>query len=137
MFAKLNGIISAPLGGYIPEMEHIISQLERGTLVTKFYPRKRPEKKTLVLRRETRQILWTRLTSGYQKMGHEGSVELREIKEIRVGKNSKDFDKWPEDAKKMENLKCFVIFYGSEFKLRCLSIAGMVENMKLFSVIIF
>jgi phosphatidylinositol phospholipase C gamma-1 len=49
-----------PLPSFIPEMEQIISQLERGTVVTKFYPRKRPERKTLVLRRETRQIVWAR-----------------------------------------------------------------------------
>lgn len=48
------------LGSFIPEMEQIISQLERGTIITKFYPRKRPERKTLMVRRETRQILWAR-----------------------------------------------------------------------------
>lgn len=52
------------------------------------------------------------------------AVEMREVKEIRVGKNSKDFEKWLEEAKRMENLKCFVVFYGSEFKLKSLSIAG-------------
>lgn len=45
---------------FIPEMEQIISLLERGTVVTRFYPRKRPEKKTLMIRRETRQIVWAR-----------------------------------------------------------------------------
>ena len=48
------------MNGIIPEMEQIISQLERGTVVTKFFPRKRPEKKTLMIRRETRQIVWSR-----------------------------------------------------------------------------
>lgn len=33
------------MNGIIPEMEQIISQLERGTVVTKFFSRKRPEKK--------------------------------------------------------------------------------------------
>ena len=51
------------MNGIIPEMEQIISQLERGTLVTKFFPRKRPEKKTLMIRRETRQIVWARSTT--------------------------------------------------------------------------
>jgi phosphatidylinositol phospholipase C gamma-1 len=51
-------------------------------------------------------------------------VDLREVKEIRVGKNSKDFERWPDDAKRMENLKCFVVFYGLEFRLKTLSIAG-------------
>jgi phosphatidylinositol phospholipase C gamma-1 len=49
-----------PLPSFITEMEQIISQLERGTVVTKFYPRKRPERKTLMVRRETRQIVWAR-----------------------------------------------------------------------------
>jgi hypothetical protein len=52
------------------------------------------------------------------------SVDLREVKEIRVGKNSKDFERWPDDAKRMENMKCFVVFYGLEFRLKTLSIAG-------------
>lgn len=47
------------MNGIIPEMEQIISQLERGTVVTKFFPRKRPEQKTLMIRRETRQIVWS------------------------------------------------------------------------------
>ena len=42
------------------EIEQSISQIERGTVVTKFFPRKRPEKKTLMLKRETRQIVWSR-----------------------------------------------------------------------------
>jgi phosphatidylinositol phospholipase C gamma-1 len=44
----------------IPEDEQIISLLERGTVVTKFFPRKRPERKTMMVRRETRQIIWSR-----------------------------------------------------------------------------
>jgi len=54
------------------------------------------------------------------------SVDLREVKEIRVGKNSKDFERWPDDSKRMENMKCFVVFYGLEFRLKTLSIAGMI-----------
>lgn len=38
------------------EMEQTICMLERGTIITKFYPRRRPEQKTLMLRRETRQV---------------------------------------------------------------------------------
>lgn len=46
------------------------------------------------------------------------------MKEIRVGKNSKDFEKWPEDSKKVEPMRCFVVYYGSEFRLKTLSVAG-------------
>lgn len=51
-------------------------------------------------------------------------MEIREVKEVRIGKQSKDFEKWPEDAKRIENLRCFVIYYGSEFRLKTLSISG-------------
>lgn len=37
-------------------MDRIICILERGTLITKFYTRKKPEPKFLILRRETRQV---------------------------------------------------------------------------------
>lgn len=118
-----NGV--PPVGGFIPEMEQIISQLERGTVVTKFYPRKRPERKTLMIRRETRQIVWSRAGTG---RAFEGAVDLWEVKEVRPGKNSKEFERWPDDAKKMENLKCFVVFYGSEFRLKTLSVAALSEK---------
>ena len=51
-------------------------------------------------------------------------MDIREIKEIRVGKNSKDFEKWPDDAKKVDNQRCFIVNYGSEFRLKTLSICG-------------
>ena len=125
MFGMFNGAFSpSPGSGYIPEMEQIISQLERGTLVMKYSLRKKAEHKTLAIRRETRQIVWTRATTTNARPVHDGAVDLRKIKEIRLGKNSKDFDKWADDSKKIENLKCFVVYYGSEFKLRVLSIAG-------------
>lgn len=125
MFGLFNGAFSSSLGaGYIPEMEQIISQLERGTLVTKFSWRKKSERKTLAIRRETREVVWSRAASG-PKPTFDGAINLREVKEIRLGKNSKDFDKWPDESKKVDMMKCFVIFYGSEFKLRALSIAGM------------
>ncbi|XP_069674413.1 1-phosphatidylinositol 4,5-bisphosphate phosphodiesterase gamma-1 isoform X2 [Periplaneta americana] len=114
-----------PMLSFIPEMEQIISQLERGTVVTKFYPRKRPERRTLMIRRETRQIVWARTAA---TRTFESAVDLREVKEIRVGKNSKDFERWQEEAKRMENMKCFVVFYGLEFRLKTLSIAALSEK---------
>lgn len=105
-------------------MEQIISQLERGTLVTKFSWRKKAERKTLAIRRETRQIIWTSRPTTPTNLTSVGAVNLGEIKEVRQGKSSKDFEKWPEDAKKIENTKSFVVIYGNEFKLRTLGIAG-------------
>lgn len=60
------------------------------------------------------------------------AVEIREIKEVKVGKQSKDFEKWPEDAKRMENLRCFVVYYGSEFKLKTLSISGKCNKLLVY-----
>lgn len=60
---------------------------------------------------------------------YEGSIELREIREIRDGKNSKEFDKWPEEARRADVKACFVIFYGSEFKLKCFSVAGTRKSI--------
>jgi phosphatidylinositol phospholipase C gamma-1 len=113
--------------GYISEVDHIIHQLERGTLVMKYSLRKKPEHKTLAIRLETRQIVWTRPATN-SRLVHDGAVDLRKIKEIRLGKNSKEFEKWSDDSKKIENLKCFVVYYGSEFKLRVLSIAALSEQ---------
>lgn len=125
MFGLFNGVLSTSSGmGYIPEMEQIISQLERGTLVTKFSWRKKSERKTLAIRRETKELVWSRPATG-AKPTYDGAVNLQEVKEIRIGKTSKYFDKWLEESKMIETMKCFVVFYGSEFKLRALSIAGM------------
>lgn len=63
------------------------------------------------------------------------AVDLREVKEIRPGRNSKDFDKWADEARKMDKNLCFVIFYGSEFKLHTLSITG--KYMYVFSFLIY
>lgn len=80
-----------------------------------------------MLRRETRQVIWSNSTTN-TRSNFEGALELREVKEIRWGKNSKDFEKWPEDSKKAEFKKCFVVFYGNEFKLRSLSVAALSEK---------
>jgi phosphatidylinositol phospholipase C gamma-1 len=52
---------------------------------------------------------------------------LREVREIRFGKNSKDFDKW-EESKKIDYQKCFVILYGNEFKLKTFSVVAHSEK---------
>jgi len=122
----------------VPEAEQLINQLERGTVVTKFFFRKRPERRTLAVRRETRQLVWHRTNNNAAGIGTspsnslrsltEGTVDIREIKFVRQGKSSKDFDKWADDSKKHDAAKCFVIFYGLEFRLRSLSIAALSEK---------
>lgn len=109
------------------EMEQTVCMLERGTIITKYYPRRRPEQKTLMLRRETRQLIWSSAnnsTTTRTNQNYEGALELREIKEVRIGKISKEFEKWSDESKCVDFTKCFVIFYGSDFKLRSLSVVG-------------
>lgn len=122
-------MVGMPNGvSFISEMEQIIIQLERGTLITRFFPRKKPERKMLMIRRETRQIVWCRSSSAKE---FEGAVDMREVKEIRQGKNSKDFERWPDENKKTEAGKCFVVFYGQEFRVKSLSVAGKLKLLKL------
>lgn len=111
----------------IHEADQLISYIERGSTVQKFFPRKRPERRTLLVRRETHQVLWFR-HGAPQRNAYEGALDIRNIKEVRSGKSSKDFEKWPEESKRLENSKCFVIYYGTEFKLRSASFAGKQFN---------
>lgn len=118
------------------ENEQICIFLERGTLITKYYQKKRPEKKYLSLRRETRQILVNPIAAAStassannaSRNNYEFALELREVKEIRFGKNSKDFDKWKDDSSKVDSQKCFVISYGNEFKLKTFSVVAHSEK---------
>lgn len=52
-------------------------------------------------------------------------VDIREIKEIRPGKNSRDFDRYQEDpCFRPDHSHCFVVLYGTEFRLKTLSLQG-------------
>ena len=141
----------------------VIGQLERGTVISKFYARKRPERKMLAVRRETMLVVWYRVSSSrnmYEvsktriRLNHikrpiikikstnlcegaksitnsafifQGAVDVREIKEIRAGKSSRDFSRWSEEANNARANRCFVVFYGSDFNLKVRS--GDLLNM--------
>lgn len=70
------------------------------------------------------QLIWASANAN-PRTNYDGAVELREIKEVRLGKNSKEFEKWGDDSKAIDPLKCFIVYYGNEFKLRSLSVVGM------------
>ena len=107
----------------LPEREQVIGYLERGTAIQKFCVKSKPEKKTMLVRRETMLIVWQRALSG--KNSFDGCIDIREIKEVRRGKNSRDFDKWAEDSGLLAADRCFIIYYGSEFNLSSLSIVTL------------
>lgn len=62
------------------------------------------------------------------------SVDIREIKEIRTGQKSRDFERYLEDsAARLDQSFCFVILYGTEFRLKSLSLAGTHSILHLAS----
>ncbi|KAH8414921.1 hypothetical protein KR215_010812 [Drosophila sulfurigaster] len=116
--------MNTPLLG---EMEQTICMLERGTIVTKLYGKqRRPERRHLMLIRETRQLLWSTVAA-HTRTDYEGTIQLREICEIRVGKNSKEFRLHADDCQRFESSKCFVIMYGNSFKLKSFSVVALSE----------
>uniref|UniRef100_A0AAX7SZP6 Phosphoinositide phospholipase C n=1 Tax=Astatotilapia calliptera TaxID=8154 RepID=A0AAX7SZP6_ASTCA len=108
------------------EMNNLYRDLELGTVLTLFYSKKsqRPERRTFQVKLETRTIIWTR---GTDKI--EGEIDIREIKEIRSGQKSRDFDRYVEDsAARLDQAHCFVILYGTEFRLKSLSLAATSDE---------
>ncbi|XP_017062298.1 1-phosphatidylinositol 4,5-bisphosphate phosphodiesterase gamma-1 [Drosophila ficusphila] len=117
--------MSAPLLG---EMEQTIGMLERGTIVTKLYGKqRRPDRRHLMLIRETRQLLWATVATQTPRTDYEGAIQLREIREIRVGKHSKEFRLFADECQRFESSKCFVILHGNHFKLKSFSVVALSE----------
>lgn len=154
------------------ELEIIIGHLEIGTVVTKFFKNKQPDKRNLLFKRESRQIVWYKEMS--KRNVYEGiskrifqffliyaatlhlsrqtykttkptkpsfllTVDLRQVKEIRTGKSSRDFERWnnlPEYAK-FEDNRCLAVFYGHEFRLKTLSICGRLLVFKINQLLYF
>uniref|UniRef100_A0A667ZVU4 1-phosphatidylinositol 4,5-bisphosphate phosphodiesterase gamma n=1 Tax=Myripristis murdjan TaxID=586833 RepID=A0A667ZVU4_9TELE len=108
------------------EMNNLYRDLELGTVLTLFYSKKsqRPERRTFQVKLETRTIIWTR---GTDKI--EGEIDIREIKEIRPGQKSRDFERYVEDsAARLDQAHCFVILHGTEFRLKALSLAATSDE---------
>ncbi|KAK7073766.1 phosphatidylinositol phospholipase C activity protein, partial [Halocaridina rubra] len=102
------------------QTEITAQELETGKAVKRFSHRHRPENGKLKIRRETGHIIWIGSTGTSEVI-----TSLFDIKEVRHGKGSKDFEKWPEEARREDRARCFIVFYGKEFKLRTLSVAAL------------
>ena len=74
--------------GLLSEREKAIGQIERNRIITKYFLKKKPEKRMLAVRRETMLIVWFKAQGSRNE--HEGAIDIREIKEVRLGKSSKD-----------------------------------------------
>ncbi|KAE8608753.1 hypothetical protein XENTR_v10011595 [Xenopus tropicalis] len=104
----------------LPEYEksQIKRTLELGTVMTVFnYKKSQPDRRTIQVIMETGQVAWCKTNDKI-----EGFLDLMEIKEIRPGKNSKDFQRGKCDRCKED--VCFTIFYGNQFVLNTLSLAA-------------
>eukprot|EP00064_Thunnus_orientalis_P016312 superscaffoldBa00003203_g16376 len=104
----------------------ILHSLEMGTVMTIFYQKKsqRPERRTFQIKQDTRQIVWSRNPDKV-----EGEIDIREIRELRLGKGSRDFERYPEEARKLDSALCFIVLYGLEFRLRTLTFSEEEVNM--------
>ncbi|KAG7465472.1 1-phosphatidylinositol 4,5-bisphosphate phosphodiesterase gamma-2 [Solea senegalensis] len=91
--------------------------LEMGVVMTVF--RQKVERLTVQVIMETRQVAWTRTADKT-----DGVLDLFEIREIRPGRNSKDFERFRDGKDKHSDSSCFTIFYGSQFVLNTLSLGA-------------
>ncbi|GFY41259.1 phosphoinositide phospholipase C [Trichonephila inaurata madagascariensis] len=106
----------------IAENELIFRKLEQGSDVLKIFLKRKPERCSVCVKLETRQVVFLRHVAGRSVL--ESAVDLREVKEVRLGKNSKAFDRWPDETRKYQNNECFVIIYGNMFTLKSVSCVG-------------
>ncbi|XP_041852355.1 1-phosphatidylinositol 4,5-bisphosphate phosphodiesterase gamma-2 [Melanotaenia boesemani] len=95
----------------------IKSYMEMGVVMTVF--RQKAERLTVQVIMETKQVAWTRTADKT-----DGVLDLSEIREIRPGRNSKDFERFRDGKDKHDESTCFTIFYGSQFVLSTLSLGA-------------
>jgi len=68
-------------------------------------------------------------SSNSTRNAFEGSLDLRDVKEVRQGVwDSKDFAKWSEDVPSEASSRCFVVSYGQQFNLKTLSCMTLVAG---------
>uniref|UniRef100_A0A671UTU2 1-phosphatidylinositol 4,5-bisphosphate phosphodiesterase gamma n=1 Tax=Sparus aurata TaxID=8175 RepID=A0A671UTU2_SPAAU len=110
--------------GEMTEYKKIVIKrdMEMGVVMTVF--RQKAERLTVQVIMETRQVAWTRTADKT-----DGVLDLFEIREVRPGRNSKDFERFKDGKDKHDEDTCFTIFYGSQFVLNTLSLgADSVEE---------
>ena len=91
----------------------LIRKIENGIEFNKLESKGKSEKKLFCIQLNLFRIAWV---SGVRDQ-IEGVVNLRDIKEIRIGKQLKLLDTKCEELKK----KCFTLYSGKKFRLKELS----------------
>lgn len=131
---RRTGVVEHPFNGMTPvipddnnltaeEIARIRRDLQFGTSLTRFFLKKKPELMAFEVNFESGQLMMKQA-----KNRIEGAIKIRDIKEIREGWQSKEFEKWPEEKVKCTVNLCFIVFYGSEFNLKRLSVAALNAN---------
>ncbi|XP_041078410.1 1-phosphatidylinositol 4,5-bisphosphate phosphodiesterase gamma-2-like [Polyodon spathula] len=95
-----------------------VKYLEMGHLMTIY--KSKPVIMTVKVIMQTRWIVLIKKAKQFERV-----VDIREIKEVRRGKNSKDFNCLKERLSVPDG-NCFTVLYGSEFVLKTLSLS--VDN---------
>lgn len=124
----------------------ILRALDYGTSMYRFKGRREPIRKLFCLKLETFEIQQFPITSSHSRKSPQPeeygmtlrkydtnstglfscTVNVREIKEVRLGTQSRDFDRSKDDMKRIgvDQACCFSILYGQEFKLKVMCLVG-------------
>jgi phosphatidylinositol phospholipase C gamma-1 len=108
----------------IQRITEILKALETGTVMFKFRRKRPAEKRIFTLRLATFEIQQFPFPSRGRPIV-EDTVDIREIREVRESVESLDMKKSPEDLRLVDPNCCFVILYGSDFRLKTLSVAAL------------
>ncbi|ESO87812.1 hypothetical protein LOTGIDRAFT_234838 [Lottia gigantea] len=108
--------------------ENVIRNLETGLVVSVISPKKRAERLTIKVILETKELICIR-TQGARP---ESTISLQQVKDLRVGKKSSDFER-AEEIHKVDGKLCLVLLYGNEFNLKTFSMEARDE--KSFKII--
>lgn len=103
------------------ELSNMVKRLNAGNVMKKFSlttKKNKSEDRTFYVKSDTRQIIWSK------NQVLEGYINIHEIKEVRQGKESVDFDRLLDESRRVDSTLCFSIFYGNEFNLKVMSIAA-------------
>lgn len=129
LYASVSSIDTHTNPNQRKEMDHLLQQLEQGSVLTKLFAKGKPEKRSFQLKRMTEQLVWSLPVAGRSQV--EGCIDVRLIREVRIGKTGKLFDKWQDEAKKFDSRQCFLILFGSTFRLKSVSCCGTRFTLSL------
>ncbi|XP_064393377.1 1-phosphatidylinositol 4,5-bisphosphate phosphodiesterase gamma-1-like [Halichondria panicea] len=123
--ASTSSSVAKPAFGETADIPNILTALDQGTVLIRFFKKRgnRPEKRIFCLKTDTFEILQFPMTRGVLSVSEE-KIDIREIRMVREGTDSKDFEKQQVGLRMIDNF-CFIVYYGNEFRLKTLSVAAL------------